>query len=189
MRGAYLVREEATQTTRKRVTMTYSYNPSLYQLSQDHEELLYMLLDPDADEQTIIDTIESLESLIEHKAEGYGHIINTLNARAEQLKAEETRLAGMRAKAQRRIEYLRSNLKAAMQQTGLKKLETEHYSISIAKNGGKLPLVFSDEASVPDEYLVPDFKPDTDKIRADLEAGKHLPFASLAERGEGVRIR
>ena len=40
-----------------------------------------------------------------------------------------------------------------------------------------------------EEYTKTIVENDTDKIRADLEAGKELPFAHLEPRGESLRIK
>jgi hypothetical protein len=63
------------------------------------------------------------------------------------------------------------------------------HRIKVVKNGGKLPLSI-DEGCVPEEYIkkVVVESPDKEKIRAALESGEVLPFASLGERGTHLKI-
>ena len=61
------------------------------------------------------------------------------------------------------------------------------FTFNIAKNGGKQALTI--DGDVPEEYTKTVIENDTEKIRADLEAGKELPFAHLEPRGESLRIK
>jgi hypothetical protein len=76
-----------------------------------------------------------------------------------------------------------------MENAGLKEVTTDMHRIKVVKNGGKLPLSI-DDGCVPDEYIkkVVVESPDKEKIRAALESGEVLPFASLGERGTHLKI-
>ena len=74
-----------------------------------------------------------------------------------------------------------------LKQIGKSKFKTELFSFSIVGNGGKQALTI--DGNVPEEYTKIIIENDTDKIRADLEAGKELPFAHLEPRGESLRIK
>lgn len=165
----------------------YQYDPSLYSLSSDYENLMYLLLDPEADEETVIDTLDSIESLIDHKAENYGHIISALSARADFMKSEEQRLAKTRSTLENRVGTLKATLFDAMKAVGKSKIQTDHYTVAIQKNGGKRALDIY--AEVPDEYTKSTVSPDNDLIREALEAGEELEFACLKAQGESLRIR
>ena len=56
---------------------------NLYELTNNYETLLNMLYDEDADEEMILDTLESIEGEIEDKADGYAKIIRELEAMRE----------------------------------------------------------------------------------------------------------
>lgn len=60
-------------------------------------------------------------------------------------------------------------------------------SASIVKNGGKKPVILSDE--VPQEWQKVKYEPDNKRIREALENGEELPFAKLGERGERLSIK
>jgi len=159
---------------------------NLYQLTSDYLQLMELLYS-DADEETVMDTLESLEDAIEYKADNYAKIIREIEGNINTLKDEETRLKNKRQALERNIERLKDNLYNSMKATGKTKFKTDLFSFNIAKNGGKAPVVIGGE--VPDSYCVVTMTPDKKLIRGLLEQGVELPFATLGERGESLRIR
>ena len=65
---------------------------SLYELSNDYAWLLSLLYDEDADEQTLIDTLDSIEGAIDDKAENYAKVIKDMEKSAENMGEEIVRL-------------------------------------------------------------------------------------------------
>lgn len=160
---------------------------NLYELNQNYEKVLNMLYDEDIDEQMVLDTLESIEGEIEDKADGYAKIIKELEAKRDARKSEAKRLTENAKVFDNRINALKQNLFNTMKSTGKTKFATDLFSFNIAKNGGKQALTI--DGDVPEEYTKTIIENDTDKIRADLEAGKELPFAHLEPRGESLRIK
>ncbi len=160
---------------------------NLYQLTNNYETVLNMLYDEDIDEQMIFDTLEGIEGEIEDKADGYAKIIKELEARRDARKAESKRLSDSAKVFDNRVNSLKQNLFNAMKQTGKTKFATDLFTFNIAKNGGKQALTI--DGDVPEEYTKTIIENDTEKIRADLEAGRELPFAHLEPRGESLRIK
>ena len=143
---------------------------NLYQLTNNYETVLNMLYDEDVDEQMILDTLEGIEGEIEDKADGYAKIIKELEARRDARKAESKRLSDSAKVFDNRVNSLKQNLFNAMKQTGKTKFATDLFTFNIAKNGGKQVLTI--DGDVPEEYTKTIIENDTEKIRADLEAGK-----------------
>lgn len=160
---------------------------NLYELNQNYEKVLNMLYDEDIDEQMVLDTLESIEGEIEDKADGYAKIIKELEAKQNARKEEAKRLTESAKVFENRVKALKQNLFNTMKSTGKTKFATDLFSFNIAKNGGKQTLTI--DGNVPEEYTKTIIENDTDKIRADLEAGKKLPFAHLEPRGESLRIK
>lgn len=160
---------------------------NLYQLTNNYETVLNMLYDEDADEQMILDTLESIEGEIEDKANNYAKIIKELESKRDSRKAEAKRLLDSATVFDNRIKALKNNLYNAMKTTGKTKFATDLFSFNIARNGGKQSLTIDGE--VPEEYTKTIIENDTDKIRQALEEGKELAFAHLEPRGESLRIR
>ena len=127
------------------------------------------------------------------KVDGYAAFIGELNARAEARKEEADRLAH-RARIDAALrDYLKGRLKDFFSARGMKKLETKRYKLTVAGNGGKLPLLLNDAAKnepekLPEAFRKVSYSPNSEAIRAELEAGKPLEFATLGERGTHLRI-
>lgn len=160
---------------------------NLYQLTNNYETVLNMLYDEDADEQMILDTLESIEGEIEDKADNYAKIIKELEAKRDARKAEAKRLSDSAMVFDNRIKALKSNLFNAMKQTGKTKFATNLFSFNIAKNGGLQKITI--EGEVPEEYTKTIVETDMDKIREALRVLGDLPFAHLEPRGESLRIK
>ena len=160
---------------------------NLYQLTNDYETVLNMLYDEDADEEMILDTLESIEGEIEDKADNYAKIIKELEAKQNARKEEAKRLTESAKVFENRVKALKSNLFNSMKATGKTKFATDLFSFNIAKNGGKQTLTIDGE--VPEEYTKTITENDTDKIRRALEKGEKLTFAHLEPRGESLRIK
>ena len=160
---------------------------NLYEIANNYSIVLNMLYDEDADEQIILDTLSSIDGEFEDKADGYAKITKELEAMRDARKEEATRLNNSAKVLDNRIKLLKQNLFNAMKQTGKTKFSTELFNFSIAINGGKQALTI--DGDVPEEYTKTIIENDNDKIRADLEAGKELPFAHLEPRGESLRIK
>lgn len=159
---------------------------SLYEMTQDWQNVFDMLLDPEIPEDAVFDTIEMIEATMDVKADGYAKIIKNMEGDANMIDAEIKRLQERKASINRRKEWLKNNLFDAMKTTGRTKFKTALFSFNIQKNGGAKPVDFTDV--VPAEWLKPG-DPDTKRIREYLEAGNELPFATLGDRGESLRIR
>lgn len=160
---------------------------SLYKLTNDYDEVLHMLDDPDIDEQAIIDTCDAIEGAIEDKADSYAFIITGINADVDAIKTEQARLSARRRALENRVTLLKRILEDAMRVTGRTKFKTALHSFGIQKNGGKAPIDIY--GKVPDEYIRIIKEPNTELIREVLESGESLDFAILQERGESLRIR
>lgn len=132
------------------------------------------------------------ETNLAGKVDAYCALISEMEARAEVRKAEAKRLAD-RAKADERTsDALRERLRFVWETRRLGKVETDRFTVSLAKNGGKAPLDIRcgvDELpawAVKRETVV---TVDKDAIRSRLDAGEPLDFASLMERGTRINIK
>lgn len=159
---------------------------TLYELEREWEEVYEMLLDPEIPEEAVFDTIESIEGVMDIKADSYAKIIKNMEGDIDTIAAEIKRLQNRKKAMENGQERMKDALEHMMRSTGRLKFKTALFSFGIQKNGGKNPIVFSE--SVPAEWLKPG-DPDTEKIRKHLEAGNELPFAVIGERGESLRIR
>jgi hypothetical protein len=166
---------------------------TLYELKEEFKMLLDMMEDDSIDEEMIQNSLEGIECEIEIKAEGYAKILKELEGQAEAVRKEISRLDDKYGKIVANMDRLKTNLKIAMNETGKKKIQTDLFTISVCKNGGKIPLIIDgvDINEVPEKYkeMQKIEKLNTDAIREDLEKGIDVGFARFGERRESLRIK
>lgn len=164
--------------------------PSMYELTADYKTVLEMATNPEIDPQAITDTLESIAAEIEVKAENTAIILKEIEAEAAKIKAEEQRLKDRRTSLENNVKNIKQRLFDAMKTTGKEKFKTTLFSFSIAKNGGKLPVIVDvDTADLPDDLITITEKPNLDAIAAFLEQNPESTLAHFGERGESLRIK
>ena len=170
----------------------------LYEIANEYRRLADQLEAADTPEemrQTIIDTLESLDGDFEDKAEGIVALIAENNATIGAIEDEIDRLRAKVYRFYNQNDSLKRYLKAEMDFTGKRKLKAGIWNITIAKNGGKAPIVWKTEpdeldlGSLPEKYVNRTETINTAAVRETLEAGFFLSFAELGERGESLRIK
>jgi hypothetical protein len=190
---------------------------TLFDIEDSLHELMTVWQDAQTPEQ-----IEAAETAIREYAESeirkVDNIRRYLNVCATMAEAAKHE-AQVQVNRQKAWESRRDQLKAfvfdVMQRFGLKKLEGQTGSFRVQANGGKLPLVISDESMIPDHlmemYVTMTFEqylglrntvwekyedgievdgphPSNERIRKTLEAGEPVPGARLGDKGEHLRI-
>ena len=158
---------------------------SLYKLTGEMLSLMEMVSDPDVDEQTLADTMESLHYEIEEKADGYAKIIQSLKAQVEGLKGEIERLQNRKRTIENNIDRLKLNLEGSMRAIGKLKFKTDLFSFGIQKN----PMTVEITGDVPKKFLI-EQEPKVDK-KALIDFVKANGDTSYAKKvqTEGLRIR
>ena len=159
---------------------------TLYELTQDFDTVLNMLY-TDVDEQTIFDTLESIEGEIEDKADGYAKVIKNIEADIEALKTEEKRLNERKKTLENKIKSMKYSLENAMRITGRTKFKTALFSFGIQKNPPSVEIT-DEDAAMKSEYIKTEVKLDKTSIKEALKNGAELGFAQLVQ-SEGLRIR
>ena len=162
----------------------------LYELTEQYDGVMNLLYDGETDEQTILDTLESIEGEIEDKADNYAKIIKTMTAEEEAIKSEEDRIHKRRMTLENRAKWLKDTLQANLEFIGKTKFKTELFSFSVSSNGGKQPLVITDNlGEIPGKYLIPqDPVVDKDAVR-ELLKDKEVEWAKLEPYGKHLNIR
>lgn len=161
-------------------------NLTMNDMAQEWDEVFKKLLDPEADETAVFDTLEMIEADMDIKADHYARFIGDLAGDAATIDAEIKRLQERKKFILNRRDRLKATLYASMKSTGRTSFKTALYSFAIQGNGGSRPVKLLDE--VPERWRKPG-EPDMGKIREALENGQSLPFAVLGDRGESLRIR
>lgn len=161
---------------------------TLYEITGEYLQLLDLAdSEEQLDEEIFKNTLEVIKAELNVKADAYCAVISEINANVEKFDAEIKRLTNRKNIMERHVKQMKEALLMAMKEMNVPEIVTDLHKIKIQNNGGKRKLdVFGE---VPDNYKRVVYEDDTDKIRADLEAGVELPFAILEERGQHVRIR
>ena len=173
-------------------------NRTIYDISADLAALETILhenggdiTDPQAAE-ALAEWERELETDLAGKVDRYCALIAEMEVRAAARRAEADRLVDLAKSDEKASESLRDRLRFIWQTRNLAPLQTARFRVSLARNGGKRPL---DIRVGPDQLPAWAVKrreiveTDKDAIRARLEAGEALEFASLMERGSRISIR
>jgi len=162
---------------------------TLFEVAAEYREVAAMLEDSGLDEQTIADTLESMQGEFESKAIAVASFARNLEAEAA---AIDDAIKGMEARAmslKKRSESLRDYLHGAMNATGIKKVSCPYFVIAIKANPSRV--VIDDEAILPQQFMVtpPAPAPRPDK-RAIAEALKFGPVVGAhSEKSTRIEIK
>ena len=156
----------------------------LYELTSSYVQLLEMA--EQFDEETLRDTLESINEAIEDKVENTAYVIKSLEANVKIIDEEVKRLQAMKSTQQRNIKSLKEYIQESMEKVGLGKIEGSLIKVSIQNNP---PSIRLDDDFKIGKYLV-SVEPKFDKkaILSDLKQGLDVPGAEMVQ-GKSIRIR
>ena len=107
---------------------------TLYEIATDYKNFIEAVENGEIPEEAITDTLESIQSLLEDKADNIACLIKNMVADAEAIKAEETRLAERRKQKEATAERLKTYLSDMLTKAGQTKLETARNKMSFRKS-------------------------------------------------------
>jgi predicted ATP-dependent endonuclease of OLD family len=127
---------------------------SLYNLTQDFLDTVAQLEELELDQETVNDTLESLQMPIEQKAENIVKYMKELEALAEMKKTESKRLSESASADLKKAESLKTYLQQNLERTGIKKLQAGIFTLAFRKGS---EVVEIDESKVPLFHEAPRF--------------------------------
>jgi hypothetical protein len=174
--------------------------PTLFQIGDEIRALHDLLTEcegelPDAEAEAAIDGwLAETEGDLFKKVDGYCGLIRELEARSEAREIEAKRLMALAGADGNQAKRLKDRLKAFFEISGIKKLETPRFRVSVQANGGQLPLIIPDDwdddaASAPEAFQRRVIVLDTVAIRTAICNGEETHGACLGERGNHLRIK
>ena len=172
-----------------------THRRSLFNISEDLEKLNTLLdeVGDDAEQQELIQQwFETLGEERDRKLDGYAALISEMQARADVRKAEAKRMQELATTDENRARLLKARLKTFFETHDIKTIETPRYKLTLAKNGGRAPLILDENlavTSLPEHFQKVSIDADTAAIREALEKGESLEWARLGERGTSMRIK
>jgi len=124
------------------------------------------------------------------KVDAYCGLIREYQARSKARWEECERLEALAKRDARNADALQGALLEHFKSTETKKLETQRFSLTLCKNGGKQPVFVDVEPeNLPEDLRRVKVYADTDAIRTKLLAGETIEGCLLQERGSHLRIR
>jgi len=161
----------------------------LYEIAGEARAIYEKLMDMDADEQTIADTLEAETDMVP-KVQSYGFVIRNMEAMQAAINAEAKRLATRARILAKRQEALKQRLLDAMVYAGIQKVEHPQFTISVQKNPPSVDIF--DERQIPADYMTepkpPEPKPNKTLIKKAIQDGFDVPGAKL-EQGMRLSIK
>ena len=140
-----------------------------------------------ADTETIIDTLNAIESAIEDKVENYHGFIRQLEGEIQTINTEQKRLADLKRSKVNLIDRLKQNLIAALEATGNERIQTDTVIVSLRSNPYTLDI--QDESNIPMEFVEEVIERKIDK-RALLQYVKENEVEGIhLKRSKGVMFR
>jgi hypothetical protein len=152
---------------------------TLMSLVGEHSQVMAMIDDPEVDQQTVLDTLDSIEGAIEVKADGYAAVLRGIKYEREGLNGKRQYLQKLLDEIDRRDVNLKNHeeammdrLMAAMIATGKDEtgIKTKEFEFKIVGTGG-IPKLEVDEDKMPEGFtkVVQKITPDNKKIREYLK--------------------
>lgn len=149
----------------------------LYEMSAAAKQLYELLDAGEIDEQTVLDTMESIGA--SEKLESYVYVQRQLEAEINAFKAEIDRMTERKKSLEKQVERMKAAQRDFMLATGQKKATAGTYTLSLRENKSCEIL---DEKKIPAEYLreIPaKTEPDKKAMLAALKDGKKIDGAEL----------
>lgn len=163
----------------------------MYRMTNAYNELLQLLYDEEADDQTVIDTLDSLEGAMEDKADALASMLQGLQNDIDALDKEIKRLQGRKKTLENSGGRLKGYIEAAMRATGKTKFKTTLYTYGIRKAGARALVLDVDAAELPPEFQKITVAANTTAIKDMLKAQgvEECAFAHLAPASEFLSIK
>ena len=114
----------------------------LYEIAAEYRAFLEAVENGEIPEEAIPDTLESIESMLEDKADNIACIIKNIDAEAEAIKAEEQKLAERRKAKEKQIDRLKTYLADTLLANSINKIETPRNKLTFRKSAS---VVIEDE--------------------------------------------
>lgn len=175
---------------------------TLRELTSNYKQLQFMLEalaerddieseDYQQTKQAILDTMESIEPVLEDKVDGYCTIINDIYGDIEKVNNEIKRLQGRKKTMENSIEWLKANLMYSMKMQNKDKVKTPFHSVTISKNGSRKLTLKVEEKELPPEYVNIIYKADSKAIKDMLKEDgiEENAWCKLEPFTESLRIR
>lgn len=157
---------------------------TIYEMTEQAQELLDLLTDGEIDEQTFLDTIEGMGAI--DKIENICKVISCLSADSQMFSNEIKRCQDRKRTIDNNITRLKKSLYDFYIASGQKQLKAGTFTVSSRKSTA---VKITNEEAIPRDYFtIPMPKANLTAIKQAIKEGKNVPGTEIEER-ESVQIR
>ena len=158
---------------------------TLYDLTNQYQQLLE--LESEIDEQTFIDTLQSIDEAIEDKAENLAKVIKEMEATITTIANEVNRLQSKKQALNNRVSNLKTYLQGEMEKVNKTKIKGELFTVNIQNNPPSLRVDRTD--NIPKDFFI-EQEPTLDKkaLKEAVKNGEVIEGVALVQT-RSLRIR
>ncbi len=156
---------------------------TLYKIAENYQALLNM----DLDEETLADTLESIEGEFEEKADNICHVIAEVGGKVDIIDAEIKRLQARKKTLSGRKDSLRNYLLTQMEVIDKKKLETPKFTITRVL--GRDTCLIENESVIPQMFQKTTISIDRALLLQHLKDGESIDGAVIGTGASSLRIK
>lgn len=139
------------------------------------------------DEQTLNDTLESIQEPLEEKVDNTVGLLKSLKNDIDNFKKEEQDLKKRRQTIENNFKRVKEWSEYTLSTLDVDKLKGNKHELRMQKNGVSVSI--PDESKVPEQYLIPQPpKINKSEIKEDLKNGDEYDWAELVQT-ESLRYR
>ncbi len=161
----------------------------LYQITEDHKELLKLADENEDMAQAVADTMELIEGDFNDKAISLIHVVNDMGEGVETIKNEIDRLTARKKAIENKQASMKEYLRINMEASGIKKIQCPIFTIT-SKAGRDIVLI-EDEEKIPSDYLniKTTMTPMKREILAALKEGDDISGARIVKSKSSISIK
>lgn len=160
---------------------------TLFELTKEQQQVLNLVENGSLSQEEVADTLEALQMEIEDKVTAYCHVNRKLSSELEMLVNEEKRIKELKSQKQNEVSRLKQQLKLAMQNAGMAKIDVGLFKVSTRKGVDSVNVI--DQDKLPSQFLKTTVAPDKTAIKAALKAGEKLDGAELVAGESSLIIK
>ena len=161
---------------------------SLYELANEYLEAMNKIEEMDLDPEIVKDTLDSLQSPIEEKAENVIKYMKNLESDEKALKEEAERLKAKADHVKKKREQLKNYLDYNLQAAGIRELKAGLFEVRYRKGS---EIIEINEEELPKDYWVPqDPKPlSKTELKKLIKSGNEIEGVRLVRNPDSLIIK
>lgn len=157
---------------------------NLFELTQKYQNVLEIA--EQLDEETLKDTLDSIDDAINVKIENTAYVIKSLESNITVIDEEIKRLSAMKSAQTNNIRNLKEYMQNAMESVGLEKVEGKLIKVSIQNNPQSVKI--ENEEALQNYMVEQPKKLDKRSLMEDLKKGIEVEGAELQQK-RSIRIK